>query len=545
VLRRALVRGQLTEASARQRDLCAVRSAGGARPGCESLDPAECEHAMRVLLEGIGSILAGDGVGGGRTLNELITAPQPNLTFRWIAYHWSTLAALKSGNLIQARQFVKEALTIARQIDMEAHAVSQWSAAEVLANAGDPARALAWLNEARGRFERLGDRWGLGQTWFAEARIRASAQREHEAVEAARMALAVNPGWDEPATFLARRALMRDDLSAAEEILQPLDTPAADRVRELIEAIRQGTVNQSDASEFLKEQDAAPSPESIRVLERIAGVSPNFVQAREALAWMLLKIGRYADAGTIFRGLLAQPLSPPDRASVMLGMGCIAHAQQAGAMHEKQLRAVMDASKNPLAVEAASDTPSLPSLGSSVLTANGGAQAVFSGQLSGFALPDLLEFLRGARRTGLLACSSTAGMAALRFRDGWITGAAAPGTPDIGQLLVSAGKLSVGALRTVAARQGSDPHEHLLGELLVRDGLVDAAAVQEALRRQIELAVREVIGWKNGEFAFNRDENEKSPASEIPVSVDPQVVLLEVFKELDEASRSSTVDVEI
>ena len=35
---------------------------------------------------------------------------------------------------------------------------------------------------------------------------------------------------------------------------------------------------------------------------------------------------------------------------------------------------------------------------------------------------NLLEFLRGARRTGLLLCSSGSGTAALRFRDGRITG---------------------------------------------------------------------------------------------------------------------------
>ena len=53
--------------------------------------------------------------------------------------------------------------------------------------------------------------------------------------------------------------------------------------------------------------------------------------------------------------------------------------------------------------------------------ATGGTESVFSGRLSVFALPDLLEFLRSGRRTGLLVCSSAAGLGRLRFRDGRIT----------------------------------------------------------------------------------------------------------------------------
>ena len=340
--------------------------------------------------------------------------------------------------------------------------MSQLTASEVLTHARDATRALAWLNEARIRFDRLRDTWGLGQTWFVEARIMALAEREQESAVAARKAWDTNPGWDEPPTFLARRALMRDDLPAAEEILASVKTPAADRVRGLIDAIRRGKVSQADAATFLKEQEGPTSARAIKALERIANAAPSFLQAREALAWMLLKIGRYGDAGTIFRGLLACQLSPPDRASVMLGLGCIANAQQTGDVPEKRLLAAVNASLV-APQELPDEVAPMPPLNSSALTGSGEADAVFSGLLSAFALPDLLEFLRGARRTGLLVCSSAAGMAALRFRNGWITGAAAPSTPDIGQILITAAKITPSALRDVAMRQGSEPSDHLIG----------------------------------------------------------------------------------
>ena len=538
LLRRALVRAQLTEASARLREI-GTAPAAAVRPGDEPTDAPERERGLRILLEGIGSVMAGDGLGGSRTLGPMTDASQRNLSFRWVALHWSTWAALRSGSVRTARVQVKEALTIARQLNMEARAVSQWTAAEVLAHDGDPARAIAFLNEARARFERLGDRWGLGQTRLSEARIMASTRREEEGERAAREAWSFRPEWDEPPTFLARRALMRDDLPAAEEILRPVRTPAADRVRTLIEAIRQGTVAQDAASEFLKEQDAPPSEQAIRTLERIAGAWPGFDQAREVLAWMLLKLGRYPDASTIFRGLLTRQLTPADRASVMLGLGCIAHAQKTGDEPEARLHAVVNASEAPPPSDPTTEasSSSLPALGSSLASANSGSGAVFSGQLSVFALPDLLEFLRSGRRTGLLVCSSAAGMGALRFRDGKITEAASPSMPGLGQLLVDARKISTLSLSKVASRQDPKQPGHLLGEQLVREGLVEVAAVEGALARQIELTIRELVPWKDGEFAFNQDGEDEAAATGISVALDPQAVLLDVFKEMDEASR--------
>jgi len=178
-------------------------------------------------------------------------------------------------------------------------------------------------------------------------------------------------------------------------------------------------------------------------------------------------------------------------------------------------------------------------------TGSSGQSAVFSGQLSVFALPDLLEFLRSGRRTGLLVCSSAVGMGALRFRDGYITGGASPTTPSIGQLLLRSRKISAQALRGVANRQsqGQDKGQadHVLGELLVQEGLVAAVAVQEALTQQIELALRELIQWEDGQFAFDREAVDP-PQTSIQVEVDPQGALLNLYKELDETSRTDVPD---
>ena len=533
-LRRRLVRGQLTDASALRGQL-AVGPSREPHPGAEPLGPAERDRAMDGLLEGIGSILAGDALGGLRTLKPFASPPHPNLSVRWLSLHWSALAALRCNGLAAARWYARESVLAARQLDVEAQAASQWSAAEVLSAEGDGTRALTWVGEARTRFERLGDAWGLARVCLSEARILTGMQREEQALEVARRAWAHDPGWDEPPVFLAYRALLRSALDEAQEVVGTVTTAAADRVRLLVDAAHQGAISQADAAEIMRLQDALPTVDSMRALERIARAAPRLVVVREALAWLLLKVGRYADAGTLFQGLAAHPLTPAIRSSVMLGLGCVAHAQQNGQRPEARLQAAVRGEAEPAAAGAA-DGASPAASGLRSLTASAGA--VFAGKLNVFAVPDLMEFLRGARRTGLLLCTSPAGTAALRFRDGRICGAASPATPGLGELLVRAHKLSPDVLRAVLERQAQQPRsEGLIGEILVREGLVEAEDVKVALREQIVLAVKELVLWRDGEFAFNRQDGEEGK-SEIPVEADPQEVLLNVLKDMDEASRT-------
>jgi hypothetical protein len=227
----------------------------------------------------------------------------------------------------------------------------------------------------------------------------------------------------------------------------------------------------------------------------------------------------------------------------MLGLGCIANAQGAGGAAPAPLRAVVAAGAAPATPAGADDLPPLPPLSTSAMLSRapqaGAADAVFSGRLSSFALPDLLEFLRSGKRTGLLVCSSASGMGALRFRDGWITGAASPSTPSVGDLLVRARKVAPDALRAITDGLGGDPSDPLVGERIVRDGHADAATVRGALEKQIGFAIRELMLWTDGEFTFNREAGGTPEAGPLAISLDPQGLLLDFFREMDEASRDA------
>jgi hypothetical protein len=342
-LRRALARGRLGEASA-LRPALGAPSAGGPLAGAEPIPPDELDRVLHLLVEGIGGVLSGDDAGGERTLAALALPSQPNLSIRWIALHWKVRAAIRRGDFDAARDRVRDALRLVPQLDVDARAVTQWTAAEVLAQKGDPARALEWLRDSRKRFESLRDGWGVARTWLAEARILVRQEREAEGVSAAREAAAADPGWPDPAFFLA-------------------------------------------------------------ALQQVSEATTGPAQAREVVG----------------------------------GSG-------------------------------------------------------FSGSISVLSVPDVLEFLRGARRTGLLLCSSAQGKAALRFQDGCITGLAP--TPA---------------------------------------GVRDAHALEE----RIEQTIRELVQWKDGEFAFSREEG-GDPTDALQVRLDVQAALLNVFRQMDEDARAAS-----
>jgi tetratricopeptide (TPR) repeat protein len=529
-LRRSLVRAHLSEAVARLRAVAATPPGAAERPGSEPLQVEELGVAMQRMLEGIGYVMAGDTMGGTRALRELAGPGQRNTSLRWVALYWISRAALNGSGLEAARAQVEEALALSRQLDVEARALSQLVAAELLTRAGKHDKALTWISEARSRFERVGDPWGVAQAWLVEARIQAAGGKEAECLAAAQRARQADPSWDGPPIFLAGRGLQRGDLAGADALLVGVTTPAAGRMRKLVEAVRQKAVSLEDAGEFLRLHHAAPTAQAIRALERIAEASPRFFQAREALAWMLVKLGKYASARDLFAWLDGQPLEPEDRAGVQLGLSTVDAAQAAAG--------------NQPAPIGARDGQAPPRLtDSTLLTQAGGgtagsSDAVFSGRLSVFSLPDLVEFLRSARRTGQLVCSSPAGLGTMHFRQGWITGATSPGTPTACDLLVRAGSVTAEAVREVLpeeARPGLAPCE-----ALVRRGLADAATVQGALRQQIELTLRELVAWTDGEFAFNQEATTELASPATAVQVDAQELLLTLFKEMDEASRGAS-----
>jgi hypothetical protein len=186
----------------------------------------------------------------------------------------------------------------------------------------------------------------------------------------------------------------------------------------------------------------------------------------------------------------------------------------------------------------ASDVPQLPSTEAQPSAVEGELPRknglVFSGNLQLFALPDLMEFLRSGQRTGTLLCSSSAGIGAIHLQKGRITGAASPRTKGLKDYLVAMGVVTKSTLDKV--EQNVSGERRLIGGLLVKAGLATPAQVKLALRDQVHDAVKELMSWGAGQFAFDPESTAETSTTDVHVEFDPQEVLLNLFKEIDEKS---------
>jgi tetratricopeptide (TPR) repeat protein len=518
-LRDALVRGRIADAIVHWREIAAAPPLREARAGSEPLHREELDVALDSLLCGIVAALAHDALGSLRLLQQLAAPSQRNLSIRWLALHFCSRAALEASDVAAAARHARDAVALSAQLDDAARAVSHWTAAEALALEVGPEQASEPLAQACETFTRIGDGWGLARARLAQARILASGGREADAGAVAAQAAEADASWDEPHLFRARRLLLRGDVASAEHVLAPLRTRGAQRERALVEALRRQLLTIAQLGEFVVARDAQPTSSTIEALKRISAAAPAFAHAREALAQMLLRLGRYDEAKATFDEILATEPGAAERSSLFAAMSGVAVARR-------------------LANRPAAAKPR-PAPQAQVARPDPAGQIMLRGNLAVMALFDVFELLRMGRRSGVLACTSAKGTVKLRFSEGFIADALSSASPDVVELLVRSGELPEQALRTFA-QQRTGSSGRTVGEVLVRKGLVAGAALRPALERHIALAVRELLRWESGEFLFDRVDGVAK--NELDSAIDPQRLLLELTTESDEASRDESSD---
>ncbi|HEX2672406.1 MAG TPA: DUF4388 domain-containing protein [Polyangiaceae bacterium] len=167
-----------------------------------------------------------------------------------------------------------------------------------------------------------------------------------------------------------------------------------------------------------------------------------------------------------------------------------------------------------------------------------GSAPLLTGSLGTFALPDLLEFLRVGKRSGTLLCSGKAGLGAIHLSGGQITGVASPGVPSIGDWLVERGAISRGQLHEALRHQLASGATVPLGTTLVAEKFVSREALREALSLHVASVVRNLMTWESGDFTFDPVVDSEASALALGVEVDPQGVLLDIFKDMDHSQRA-------
>jgi tetratricopeptide (TPR) repeat protein len=511
---------------------------------------------MNWLLDGVGAVQSGDNLTGISVLDNISEKVFANDSLRWVATHWIARAAAGAGELDRGKKAAGLAIELAEKLDPYAQSCSLATLAEIELISGETESALAHIASARNLFFRLGDKANLAKGWLVEARILLAAGRSREAVHAAQRAHDTSPAWPDPIIFLSRQAVRDDKIWKAESLLSELARtepvhPDIARENKLVEQIRKGNVPFMVANDYIRLHESLPSDEVVERLNGLMESCPGFLQLRETLAWKLLKLGKYDDAFGHFNALYEQQLDPELVSSVLLGLGCISMAQQRHRQPEARIRAVV--APSPAAIrqqmaqkqlqkpEAAAKGPGAAADGA----APGGkslsptSSAVFTGEIHLFAVPDLLEFLKSSHRTGALVISAESGVGAIYLRKGMVVGAASPACMNIGDILLSSGKISPGQLKKTVELQEKDPNR-LLGAIMVEHGIVQPDMMRDALTAQVYSAVREMIGWTTGRFVFEPDKTGNTMPSECGIELDTQSVLLDIFRQMDEENRDES-----
>jgi hypothetical protein len=144
----------------------------------------------------------------------------------------------------------------------------------------------------------------------------------------------------------------------------------------------------------------------------------------------------------------------------------------------------------------------------------------FAGDLHTFDLFDLLGWLMGRKKAGVLVMTRRSTRKRLAFRDGAVQWSSSNDPREtIGQALVRDGLITEEALFRALLKQETDKRR--LGELLIADGQLTEPGLLKTLRANAEAHLCDLFLWGDGRFDFD-DERPLAPEpSDLGIALKP------------------------
>ncbi|MCK6551388.1 DUF4388 domain-containing protein, partial [Myxococcota bacterium] len=250
---------------------------------------------------------------------------------------------------------------------------------------------------------------------------------------------------------------------------------------------------------------AGAIPDAIGALKAATKLAPDDAATHQRLGLLLQKAGQLREAvGALVK---AAALAPDDAAL---------HEQLARAMEEKRLRETGP-------VPALSFAPD-QSLGS------------FGGDLSIFALPEVLEFLVHQQKSGTVRVVSPRGEGSIEMYHGRVVRVRAPKLRSLALVLEELDAATSTDMKRAFAGAVDPADDLAVARRLLDEQLVDEQLISDALGRQALEGLSELVGWSEGQVSFSR----MTDPSVVPeLSFDTRYLLLEVMRHLDEAKRTT------
>jgi len=157
-----------------------------------------------------------------------------------------------------------------------------------------------------------------------------------------------------------------------------------------------------------------------------------------------------------------------------------------------------------------------------------------AGTLTTMSLPDLLQWLSAARKTGTLQVERDKVAKSIRLRDGRIVGCSSDDPPQrLGQFLLYQEKITEEQLLEALKAQ-EESHDYL-GEILVQRGLISSADLTSHLESNLEETLYSLFDWADGVFRF--DETVGEAEEPFPLLLQVEDVLLRGLKRYDDMKR--------
>ncbi len=126
-----------------------------------------------------------------------------------------------------------------------------------------------------------------------------------------------------------------------------------------------------------------------------------------------------------------------------------------------------------------------------------------AGKLEELPLPDILQLLSLAEKSGRLSLTSRDAEGLLVFRRGRIIYAASNSAREsFGNILVCRKLVDEPTLRKALERQHRSREERRLGQILIEMGALSQEALEQAMFEQVENVVGGLFAWREGYFKF-------------------------------------------
>lgn len=161
----------------------------------------------------------------------------------------------------------------------------------------------------------------------------------------------------------------------------------------------------------------------------------------------------------------------------------------------------------------------------------------FEGSLKSFGPAEVIQFVALNQSTGVLTFYSKGDTISLSFENGRITAAVAGrGGVELPleEYLVKSGKITKERFNEI--KKKAEETKIPIDEILLREGILTHRELEEVIYFKIQEIVDEVLLWKEGRYKF-----EPGKAlyikSRFKVSVDPNAILLEGMRRIDEWPR--------